>query len=87
MRQLSEDEKSTLSHCAKEAYNKGLAPHHGWAVRQAAKVGLMATPARDTFVTNIKAEKKDFGEMAELINAVKTPLWKYYENNALEKLA
>jgi hypothetical protein len=48
-RLLYEDQKATMHHCAKEAYNKAFGSHHPWAVRQAAKLALMAVPYRETF--------------------------------------
>lgn len=47
---LNENREETLGHIAKEAYNKGLAPHHPWIVRQGAKIGLLAVPHKETFM-------------------------------------
>lgn len=33
MDRLYEEPTASLSHCAKEAYNGGLGPHHPWVVR------------------------------------------------------
>ena len=47
MKNLYEDKTTSLGHCAKDAYSKGLGPHHPWAVRQGAKLAMMACPSRD----------------------------------------
>jgi len=55
MGMLHENREATLTHIAKEAYNKGLAPHHPWLVRQAAKLGFMACPHKESFMTQMGA--------------------------------
>lgn len=56
MGMIHDDRDAKLSHVAKEAYNKGLGPHHPWVVRQAAKVAMLAVPSRQTFLEETKAE-------------------------------
>lgn len=43
-----------LRECAKEAYAKGLGPHHPWVVRQAAKVAMYACPGREVLLDATK---------------------------------
>lgn len=57
MKLINEDKKSSLSHIGKQAYNKGLGPHHPWVVRQAAKVGFLAAPSRDTFIKSLGTDE------------------------------
>ena len=33
MKNLHEDQSTSLSSCAKDAYSKGLGPHHPWVIR------------------------------------------------------
>ena len=33
MKNIYDVKTSSLSHCAKDAYNKGLGPHHPWSIR------------------------------------------------------
>ena len=47
---LDEKREMSLSHIAKDAYTQTLGTHHPWVVRQAAKVAMIAIPARDTLV-------------------------------------
>lgn len=49
MYKLLHNREASLSNCAKEAYSKGLGPHHPWAIRQLAKIAMLAVPNRDNF--------------------------------------
>ena len=46
--------EDSLSSCASNSYAKELGPHHIWIVRQAVKIGLYTSPARETFITSSK---------------------------------
>jgi hypothetical protein len=86
MKNLHEDKSTSLSHCAKDAYGKGLGPHHPWVVRQAAKVAMLACPSRDTFIAGTGGTYDDILFVMECCEKVKTPLWLFYEKKGLNKL-
>ena len=86
MKTLHEDHSTSLSHCAKEAYNQGLGPHHPWVVRQVAKVAMVACPSRETFITGTGGTYDDILFIKESVEKIKTPLWMFYEKRSIDKL-
>lgn len=86
MKNLHDDKSTSLGHCAKDAYGKGLGPHHPWVVRQAAKVAMLACPARETFMTNTGGTYEDLLFVKESVEKVKGVMWAFYETKGLSKL-
>ena len=78
MGRINEDRDSKLSTLVREAYNKGLGPHHPWIVRQGANLAMMAVPSRESFLAEIKAEYSQIKEFAENVEKFRPSLWKYY---------
>ena len=86
MKNLHEDQSTSLGNCAKDAYSKGLGPHHPWVVRQAAKVAMLACPSRETFIQGTGGNYDDILFVKETVEKIKAPLWMYYEKKGLDKL-
>ena len=62
-----QDAALNLSKAAKRAYKEGLAPHHPWAVKQAAKLGFNVCPKKEVFLAKTNFTLEDFKEMQPLV--------------------
>ena len=94
VRHLEGDRQMKCSDCAKKAYNEGLAPHHPLPIRMPAKTALTFTPSREKFMkglfpdTMTEEEKyRTFRQALDLINPIRTFLWKYYEDHGVKDIA
>eukprot|EP00347_Sterkiella_histriomuscorum_P023651 403333863 len=83
MNQIYNDRTAKLSSCAKFAYSEGLGPHHPWAIRQVAKVGMLAAPSRDSFLTETKATYEQIDEFRTELERFRPALWSYYKEKNL----
>jgi len=94
VKHLEGDRQMKCADCAKKAYSEGLAPHHPFPVRMAAKTALTFTPSREKFMkglfpdTMTEEEKyRAFRQALDLINPIRNSLWKYYEDHGVKNIA
>jgi len=93
LRNLNSDREANVSTCCKSAYDEALGPHHPFPVRAAAKVAMLAAPNRKKLFTGLFGENwtedvvyANIQKIGELIQPIRTCLWKYYEENKLTTL-
>lgn len=86
MDMIHDERDAKLSACAKNAYSKGLGIHHPWVVRQAAKLAMLATPSRETFLHDANASYEQIAEFKALLEQFRGPLWAFYKEKGLEEL-
>jgi len=86
MYNLDHDRTHSLGHCAKDAYSKGLGPHHPWIVRNGAKVAMMACPSRESFISHCEFTYEQIGEVRDALLKIKEPLWEEFKKNKWEEL-
>ena len=83
---LYSEPSMSLSSVAKEAYSKGLGPHHPWAIRQGAKLAMLACPGRDSFFKHTGAQQEELAEVRDLIGSFRVPLQKLFAEKGYDKL-
>lgn len=88
---INQPELSLEKSCRK-AYKKALAPHHPWAVRVAAKLGIKTVPRKEEYMSrlcgNISYDRQIevFQSMMNESSAIRETLWKFYIDNRLTDL-
>jgi Glycolipid transfer protein (GLTP) len=85
-----------LKHMATDAYEKALAPHHPWVVRQTIAAAMYFCPSEEAFWKRIVAETDPHRELDEVKKAlgafliemapVRVKLWAFFKDNKLEDL-
>jgi hypothetical protein len=82
-----------LPELVREAYDEALAPHHPWTVRTASRLGIRTVPKRSKFIVNLFGEAKTdseiyemFTRLAEVVEPIRTVLWKFYYDYGLTEL-
>lgn len=86
MEKLYNERDAKLSAVAKNAYNKGLGPHHPWVIRQGAKVAMLAVPSRESFFNETKASYEQIYEFKTCLEKFRPWLWDYYRQKKLDDL-
>lgn len=86
MKKIYDERDASLSTCAKEAYSKGLGPHHPWAIRQVAKVAMIAVPSRETYIRETNMNYEHVKDLLDGIDKFREPLWNWYREKGLDKL-
>lgn len=82
----------SLDKACRKAYKKALAPHHPWAVRVAAKLGIKTVPNKEEYMNrlcgNIGYERQIevFQTMMNESTPIRETLWKFYIDNRLTDL-
>jgi hypothetical protein len=97
---LSADRESMMSKVALKAYKEALAPHHPWALKQAATLAMKAVKKREKFIASVCKEQtevrgqdyseaqfyEDFAKLGQLSGAVAGQLWQFCKAKDLVKL-
>ena len=60
MQRVGNDATVTLPAATREAYDKGLGPHHAWILRKAAGAAMMAVMSREKFEQTTGATIEDY---------------------------
>lgn len=89
---LIEHRDWTLGKACRKAYKTALAPHHPWAVRVAAKLGIKTVPSKEVYMSrllgNIEYDRQIevFRTMMDESIPIRDVLWKFYADNSLTNL-
>lgn len=81
-----------MSKCCRKAYDQALGPHHPWAVRMAAKIGIKTVPNRDEYMNRLlgqaplETQLDLFRRMMELSAPLREVLWQFYNEHNLTGL-
>jgi hypothetical protein len=81
-----------LSKCCSHAYETALAPHHPWAVRMAAKLGIKTVPSKSEYLNRLLGnldparQMEMMQQMVEYSTPMRETLWKFYHENNLTTL-
>jgi hypothetical protein len=82
----------SLEKCCRKAYKRALAPHHPWAVRVAAKLGIKTVPNKEEYMNRLLGnigydqQIQVFQSMMDESVAIRETLWKFYHDNGLTNL-
>lgn len=89
---LIEHRDWTLEKACRKAYKTALAPHHPWAVRVAAKLGIKTVPSKESYMSRLLGNI-DYDRQIEVFQVmmnesipIREALWKFYNDHNLTNL-